>query len=131
VTGSFHGVHADVYLFNCTGENGCYVVSQQEITKKGASLVVDKPQAGKWKIAVRSREQVVGSVTCKLSEAQLTPTQSGALETDTKRISGETWSVPLPSTTQYAAFRIAGTPGVEREKNGLLIAMTPLAVNIP
>jgi hypothetical protein len=32
---------------------------------------------------------------------------------------------------QYAAFRIAATPGNEREKNGLVIAMTPLDKNAP
>jgi len=37
----------------------------------------------------------------------------------------------MHSDAQYAAFRIAGTPGFEREKNGLLIAMTPLDATAP
>jgi hypothetical protein len=37
----------------------------------------------------------------------------------------------FPSEPQYAAFRIAGTSGNEGEKNGLLIAMTPLDKNAP
>jgi hypothetical protein len=32
---------------------------------------------------------------------------------------------------QYSAFRTVGSPGVEREKNGLMIAMTPLDGNAP
>ncbi len=50
---------------------------------------------------------------------------------DSDHASGEKWTVALPSMARYAAFRIAGTPGVEREKNGLLIAMTPLDGNAP
>jgi Subtilase family len=122
---------ADVYLLNCAGKNGCYVAAQQEISTSAKTLTIDNPQAGAWKIVVRSRDQGNGESTYKLSEAQLTPTQTGAADADTRHSSGEKWTVPLPSTTQYAAFRIAGTPGVEREKNGLLIAMTPLEGNAP
>ena len=126
------GATADAYLFNCTGKSGdCYIVSQQEITDKGASLVVDKPQAGTWKIVTRSREQVAGDAAYKLTEAQLTPIPTGVAEADAKHASGEKWTMTLPSTTQYAAFRIEGTSGVEREKSGLLIAMTPLDGNAP
>jgi hypothetical protein len=131
VTGSAKGSHADAYLFNCTGKNGCQVVSQQEITGNGALLVVDNPKAGTWKVVVRSREQVSVEPKYKLNEAQLTPTQIAAPEVNAKHSNGEKWTVALPTTTQYAAFRIAGTPGVEREKNGLLIAMTPLDRNAP
>jgi hypothetical protein len=129
VTGPARG--ADAYLFNCTGKNGCYVVMQHEITDKGALLVVDKPQAGTWKIIIRSRKQVVEASVYKLSEAELMPTQTRTMEADTKHSSGEKWTVALPSTSQYAAFRIAGTPGNEREKDGLLIAMTPLDTTAP
>ncbi len=131
VAESTSSVHADAYLLNCTSKSGCYVVSQQEITDKGALLVVDKPRAGTWKIAVRSREQVGGECTYKLSEAQLTPTQTIDSETNATYRSGETWTVALPNTVQYAAFRIAGLAGVEREKNGLLVAMTPLTNEMP
>ena len=97
----------------------------------GALLVVDKPQAGTWKIVVRSRKQVTGDIGYRLTDAQLTPARTEAAEVDTKHSSREQWTVPLPTTTRYAAFRIAGTPGVEREKSGLLIAMTPLDRNAP
>lgn len=131
VTGVTAGAHADAYLFNCTGKSGCSVFSQQEITDKGALLVVNKPQAGRWKIVVRSREQVAVEPIYKLNEAEVTPTQTGAVGMDAKHGSGEKWAVVVPNTIQYAAFRIAGTPGVEREKNGLLIAMTPLDADAP
>lgn len=131
VMGKSQSARTDAYMFNCTGKNGCYVVSQQEITDKGALLVVDKPQAGTWKIVVRRRERVAGDTAYKLTEAQLTPTPTAAAEADAKHSSTEKWTVALPGTTQYAAFRIAGTPGVEREKDGLLIAMTPLDGNAP
>ena len=131
VTGSAKGAHADAYLFNCTGKDGCVIVSQQEIMDKRAPLVVEKPQAGTWRIIVRSREQMDRNLVYKLSEAQLVPTQAWRTETDTNHRSGEKWSVALPSTTRYAGFRIAGTPGVESEKDGLLIAMTPLEANVP
>lgn len=131
VSSRISGRQADAYLFNCTGKNGCYIVSQQEITEKGALLTVDKPQAGTWKVIVRSREQLNVESAYKLSEAQLTPTQTGATDANTKHGSDEKWNVTLPDTTQYAAFRIAGTSGVEREKNGVLVAMTPLASDLP
>jgi hypothetical protein len=131
VAGVVLGAHIDAYLFNCIDKNRCYIVSQQEITDKGVLLVVDKPQAGAWKIVIRSREQVTGNSIFKLTEAQLIPTQPSDAEADTKHSSGEKWTVALPSATQYAAFRIAGTSGVEREKNGLLIAMTSLEPNAP
>lgn len=131
VTGTIKGAHTDAYLFNCTGKNGCYMVSQQEITDKGASLVVEKPQSGKWKIMVRSREQTTENPMYKLTEAQLALSPSGVSQPDAKHETGETWNVAVPVTARYAAFRIAGTPGVEREKDGLLVAMTPLASDLP
>ena len=131
VTSPAKGVHTDAFLFDCTGKKGCDLVSQQEITGKGAYLVVDNPEAGAWKIVVRSREQVSGNCDYKLSEARLVRTQAGATEMDTKHTNAEKWTVALPSTTQYAAFRIAGTQGVQNEKDGLLIAMTPLSPSLP
>jgi Subtilase family len=124
---------ADVYLMNCAGKEGCSVVAQQEISAAGKTISIDKPQAGDWKIAVRSRGQVHQTVTYTVHEALLT--KGDAIDPDnSKHPSGETWTLPLPtkqSDAQYAAFRIAGTPGVESEKNGLLIAMTPLDGNTP
>ena len=131
VTGAIAGVHTDVYLFNCGGKNGCYVVAQQEITDRGSLLVVDKPWAGAWKIVIRSREEVTESSTFKMTEARLTPTQPGKAEADTKHVHEEKWTVAFPLSTRYAAFRIAGTPSVESENNGLLVAMTPLDKDAP
>jgi len=125
---------ADVYLLDCAGKDGCNVVVQQEITASGKILVVDKPQAGSWRIVVRSRDQVSPDVSYTLHEALLVPTQAPIDQIDSKHSSGETWTLPLPkkqSDAQYAAFRIAGTHGVESEKKGLLIAMTPLDANAP
>ena len=131
VAGVIVGAHTDAYLFNCTGKDRCNIVSQQEITDGGALFVVDTPEAGMWKVLIRSREQVTRNPSFKMTEAQLTPTQTKTPESVTSFSSGEKWTMTLPSTTRYAAFRIAGTPGVEREKNGLLIAMTPLDGNAP
>ena len=131
VTGAIAVAHTDAYLLNCAGKNGCSVVAQQEITDKGALLVVDKPTAGIWKIVIRSREEVSGTSTFKITEAHLTPTPIEAAQTNAKHASGEKWTIALPNSTKYAAFRIAGTPGVEHEKDGLLIAMTPLDTNAP
>jgi hypothetical protein len=126
VTDATKSAHADAYLLNCTEKTGCSVVSQQEITDNGASLVVEKPQAGAWKIVLRSREAVDCDSVYKLSEARLVPTEIRATETDAKHGNGKKWTVALPSTALYAGFRIVGT-----EKNGLLIAMTPLKANVP
>jgi hypothetical protein len=131
ITGSTKSTHTDAYLLNCAGNDGCSVVSQEELTNKGASLVVEKPQAGKWKIILRSREPATGNTNYELTEARLTPTREGGAETDSRYGHGQTWTVAVPSSTRYAAFRIAGTPGVASEKDGLLIAMTPLNANLP
>jgi subtilisin family serine protease len=124
---------ADVYLLNCTGKNGCFVAVQEEISAAGKTVAVDKPHAGDWRIVVRSRGQVQHTATYTVREALLTKGE-GIDPENSRHASGETWTLPLPSKqsdAQYAAFRIAGTPGVEGEKNGLLIAMTPLNGNAP
>jgi hypothetical protein len=125
---------ADAYVFNCAGKNRCYVAAQQEISDAGKTLVIDHPQAGAWKIEVRSRNQVQHSMSYEIHEALLTAATTPIDASDSQHVSGASWTVPLlkkQSDAQYAAFRIAGTPGVEREKNGLLIAMTPLDGNAP
>ena len=125
---------ADVYLLNCSGKNGCYVAAQQEISSADKTVTVDKPQAGDWKIVVRSRGQVTQPANYWIREALLVPAATPIESADSKRASAATWTLPLPkkqSDAQYAAFHIAGTPGVEREKNGLRIAMTPLDPNAP
>ena len=131
ITGVVAGTHTDAYLFNCTGKSSCNLVTQEEITNKGALMVVDKPMAGTWKVVIRSREEVTGNSSFKLTEAQLTSTQTVGGNVDSKHSSGEKWTVALLNSARYAAFRIAGTPGVEREKDGLVIAMTPLDKDAP
>ncbi|HEY1501241.1 MAG TPA: S8 family serine peptidase [Acidobacteriaceae bacterium] len=124
---------ADVYLLNCGGKNGCYVAAQKEFVAAGHTLFVDKPQAGGWKIVVRSRNASRQPATYTVHEALLVA--GDTIDSDGgKHRSGDTWTLPLPSKqhdAQYAAFRIAGTPGNTREKNGLVIGLTPLDRNAP
>jgi hypothetical protein len=124
---------ADAYLLNCTGKNGCVVAAQQQISAAGKTVTFDKPGAGNWKIVVRSRGQVSHPVTYTVREALLV--QGDSIDPDGgQHPSGTTWTLPLPSRqsdAQYAAFRIAGTSGVASEKNGLLIAITPLDKDAP
>jgi hypothetical protein len=125
---------ADVYIFNCTGKSGCNVAATQEISEAGKALVIERPAAGPWRIAVRSRNQVQKPATYTVREAMLVPTSTPIDAVDSEHPSGAYWTLPLPKTqsdAQYAAFRIAGTSGVESEKNGLVIAMTPLDGNAP
>lgn len=123
----------DVYLLNCSGKNGCYVAATQEILPDSKTLTIDKPQAGVWKIVLRSRDQVQHQQTYFVQEALLTPATS-IEASDSQHPSGASWTIPLPrkeSDVRYAAFRIAGTPGVQSEKDGLVIAMTPLDQDAP
>jgi len=135
VTGdSASGEPADAYVLNCAGKNGCRVATQQDISATSKTITVERPDAGDWKILVRSRGQVSHPVKYVVQEALLAPTQSPLERGDSKHSSGATWTLSLPkqnTDAQYAAFRIAGAPGNERENNGLLIAVTPLQVGIP
>jgi hypothetical protein len=129
------GSRAYVYLLNCSDEKrGCNVTAQQEISRSTRTLTVDKPQAGKWRIVVRNGDQVAHPMTYSIHEALLVSTKEPIDPTDSKHSSGTTWTVSLPkkeSDAQYAAFRIAGTPGNDKEKQGLLIAMAPLDETAP
>jgi Subtilase family len=125
---------ADVYLLDCTEKEGCSVAAQQQISAPGKTIVVDKPHEGTWRIVVRSRGQMSHPVTYAVHEALLVPGPTPIEQNDSKHSSGATWTLGLPakqSDARYAAFRIAGTPGIEREKNGLLIAITALEANAP
>jgi Subtilase family len=125
---------ADVFVMNCTGTNHCLVVAQQEISVLSKPLVIDKPPPGSWRIVVRSRGEVSGPQNYKIDEALLVSASTQVESSDVKRRSGAKWTLSLPkklSDAQYAAFRIAGTPDVESEKNGLLIAMTALGGGAP
>lgn len=125
---------ADAYLLNCSKKSGCYVTAQQKITVSGKTVTIDKPQGGAWKIVICSRGHVSHPLTYVVDEALLVQTRTPIEPDDSKHPNGAVWTLSLPmkqSDTQYAAFRIDGTPGNEREKNGLLIAMTPLDGNAP
>jgi hypothetical protein len=126
---------ADVYLLNCSDDKGsCRVAGQREISTSGKTLLIDKPQVGNWRIVVRTRDQVSHPVAYTIREALLVLATAPIEAHEFNRASGATWTLPLPTKrrdAQYAAFRIAGTPGVQQEKDGLLIAMTPLDSNTP
>jgi hypothetical protein len=125
---------ADAFLLNCTGKDGCYVAAHEEISASAKALVIDRPEAGEWKIVVRSRERVSHPVSYETHEALLVPTLTPIEQADNKHASGATWTIPLPekrSDARYAAFRIAGTTSAEQQKDGLTIAMTPLDENAP
>ena len=121
---------ADAYLLDCTGKDDCYVVTHTEITREGALLVAQAPTAGTWRIVVRIRGQrAVTNETYNLTEARLTLEPNGTQ--NATRSAGERWALTIPDNTEYAAFRIEGTKGIATEKQGLLIATTPLRENLP
>jgi hypothetical protein len=125
---------ADVYVFNCTGKNGCYVAATGEISAEQKTVVIENPPAGEWQIAVRSRGQVQRDLEYSLHEAMLTAATTPIEANDSRHAHGDSWTVPLPdkhADAQYAAFRIAGEPGNKREQDGLLVAITPLDGNAP
>ena len=125
---------ADLFVMDCSGKNGCHVAAQQELSATTAPLVVDAPHAGEWRIIVRSRDEVSDAPTYHLREAMLVPAKTAVEAMDSLRASGATWTVALPSEqsdAQYAAFRIAPSTGNAREKDGLVIAMTPLDPDTP
>jgi hypothetical protein len=77
---------------------------------------------------------VQNPVTYAVREATLTSDATPIEAADSEHPHGASWTLPLPtkqSDAQYAAFRIVGTPGHEREKNGLLVAVTPLDTDAP
>ena len=132
-TGPSEGA-ADVYVLNCAGKNGCYVAAQQEISRLAKTLIIESPSKGVWKIAVRSRDQVQHPITYAIHEGLLVSATATVQATGSRYASGASWFVPLPEKqrdAQYAAFRIAGTPGVKSESSGLVIAMTPLDSEAP
>ena len=131
---------ADAFLLNCTSaKDGCFVAAQQVLGKSGATIVVDKPKEGNWRIVIRTREPINKAVKYDLREASLTPSATPIETTDEKHASGATWSVALPakqSDAQYVAFHIAGDPqeGVRQDagaKNGVSIALTALDPKAP
>ena len=131
---------ADAFLLNCTNvKNGCYVAEQKVFGKGGATIIVENPKEGNWRIVVRTREPINKAVKYDLREAFLTPSSTPIETVEEKHASGATWSVTLPGKqgdAQYVAFHIAGHPENEVRqdegaKNGVSIALTALDANAP
>ena len=131
---------ADAFLLNCTdGKDDCYVAAQRSVGKGGATLVIDNPKEGNWRIIIRTREPVDRPAQYHVREAFLTPATTRLESVDENHATGATWSVVLPpkrDDAQYVAFQIAGTPGPEGTQNegakyGIRIALTPLDSNAP
>jgi len=131
---------ADAFLLNyIEAKDGCLVAAQQVLGKSGATIVVENPKEGNWRIVIRTREPIKKAVMYDLREASLTPSATPIEVADEKHASGATWSVALPakqSDAQYVAFHIAGAPEKEVRqdagaKNGVSIALTALDANAP
>lgn len=123
---------ADAFLLDCTGKRGCTAAARATFAGGRALLVADTPKAGSWKVVVRPRGHVaVPHRIFRVTLARLVIARSTASRRDGSYASGQTWRSPVSSGSQYAAFRIKGTGGVNSEEQGLLIAVTPLAPNLP
>lgn len=105
----------DVFLLNCTAKAGCAVDQQAPMTWHGATLVLDNPAEGTWRVLIRARQAGQGASAYRICEAELTPAASRVEVSDVKHASGAIWTVPLPPAprsgdAQYVAFRITGVP---------------------
>jgi hypothetical protein len=130
---------ADIFLLSCTDQKDpCFIAAQQTVgqtaDRKPAVLSVDDPKEVNWRIVIRAREKVDRPVSYTVREASLALSATPIQAADKKYASGAVWSVPLPakqSDAQYVAFRVAGTPGNDREKNGVRIALMPVSTDAP
>jgi hypothetical protein len=103
----------DVLLLDCTGKAGCSVAAVRHVTRSGATLVVEQPKEGNWRIVMRAREAASHPVSYHVREARLTPSAAAAPDKDASHASGAHWRVDVPAKTGealYAAFVIAGKP---------------------
>jgi hypothetical protein len=103
--------HVDVFLLDCTSKTGATVSDVKRIGPSGATLVVEQPKEGKWRIVIRARDAVENPGSYKVREALLTP--SAAKDKEAAHPSGSNWHPDVPAKTsdaQYAAFIIAGKP---------------------
>lgn len=125
------GEHTYAYLLDCTGKRGCRVVTDTVLSREAGLLAVQEPAAGTWKIVIRSpKHRAASDQSYELTDARLKLIAS-AEEQEQTHASGESWALPIPDNTAYAAFRVYGTKGVSSEGNGLLIGLTPLVTNVP
>jgi hypothetical protein len=124
----------DALLLNCTGQGGCEIAAQSTVLGHGATLAVDNPPEGSWKIVLRTRDRLKNKIAYRVQDALLSPEEDAAASGIDRHSSGAIWRVPLPAKTGdavYVAFRIAGTAGKEDQKDGLRIAMTALTSGAP
>jgi hypothetical protein len=126
----------DIFLLNCTGGDGC-TIAAHAATKERATLVVDDPKEGAWRIVMRCRKQ--GCQTqYNVREALLVPKLHAATA---RHASGTTWEIPVPASDadgQYVAFQINGETsgqGLDGRSNPtglkLSVAVTPLSSGLP
>jgi len=132
ITGNLTETPEDVYVLNCANKDDiCRIAGRQETSAAANVLVVDKPSAGKWKIVVRSRDAVEHPQPLTICEALLTPATQPIEGTEKRYARGASWTLPLPrkqGDAKYVAFRFAGG---DLEKDGPVIAMTPLDSKAP
>jgi hypothetical protein len=103
----------DVFLLDCTGKAGCSVAAVRHMTRSGATLVVEQPKEGQWRIVLRARDADSHPVSYRVREAWLTPSAAANRDKEASHASGACWRVEVPAKTgeaQYAAFVIAGKP---------------------
>jgi len=106
----------DAFLLDCTSKSGCTVADVKPVTRSGATLVVDNPTEGNWRIVLRARDKVQAPISYQVREALLTLSAAVSPETrdkEAKHGSGTKWEVNVPAKSgdaQYAAFIIAGKP---------------------
>jgi hypothetical protein len=106
----------DVFLLDCTGKSDGSVAEARHVTGSGATLVVDQPKEGKWRIVLRARDAVSRPLAYRVREARLTPSAAaaaspGSRDKEANHASGARWRVDVPTKAgdaQYVAFVMAG-----------------------
>jgi len=124
----------DAFLLDCTGKEGCRVMIQEPVGAAGATLAVDEPTEGSWRIVIRSRWPVERAKAFRVEEAALTLNDTLIPAQDSAYGSGKRWPVflgPARRLVNYAAFRIAAAEGQGSENRGVRIAVTPLDRELP
>lgn len=124
---------ADAFLFNCAVADDCEMVAQSTIEARDTTVTVSAPREGRWRLLLRTRNAVKQTVIYNIREALLFDDVAASEKSDSRHSHHARWAVNLPTSdrTGYAAFRIAGTPGVDSEKDGLRVAVTPLSTAVP
>jgi hypothetical protein len=118
--------HLEIFLLFETDE-GWRVHSSAPLASRGDTVMtVASPKSGVWKFVTFARafDDDLRPVRFEVSEAQL---RQQAETPCAYRAHGEAWSEPYPGAAarrRAAAFRIAGTPGDERQAAGVLVALT-------